>query len=294
MEKRRFGRTGHMSTVVIFGAAAFNEISQAKADEALELVGTHGINHFDVAPSYGQAEERLAPWLKKHRAEIFLGCKTKERRRQNAHDELHRSLERLGVDHFDLYQLHEVGEMDELDRALGPGGALEAILEARDKGLVKYIGITGHGYHAPAVHAVALERYAFDTVMTPLNFIQWADPLYRADTTHLLTVAAQKDVGVMIIKSVTRAPWGEHAHTYETWYEPFDDATAIEPAIRFVLSQPVTAFASPADVRLLPMVIEAAEKFRPLRADEQTALVESASAHQPLFPPVDRSGTQHS
>ena len=279
-----------MSTVMIFGTAAFSEISQAEADQTLELVETHGINHFDVAPSYGQAEERLAPWLEKHRAEIFLGCKTKERRRQNAHDELHRSLERLGVDHFDLYQLHEVGELDVLDQALGPGGALEAILEAREEGLVQYIGITGHGYHAPAVHAVALERYAFDTVMTPLNFIQWADPLYRADAGHLLTLAAQKDVGVMIIKSVTRAPWGEHTHTYETWYEPFDDAAAIQQGIGFVLSQPVTAFASPGDVRLLPMVIEAAENFRPLRADEQKALVESASAYQPLFPPADKSG----
>lgn len=286
MEKRRLGRTGHMSTVMVFGTAAFWEISPAEADKAIELVRAHGVNHFDVAPSYGQAEERLGPWLEKHRSEVFLGCKTMERTKQAARDELRRSLERLRVDSFDLYQLHAIGEMEELDQALGPGGAIEAILEAREAGLVKYIGITGHGYQAPAVHAAALERFDFDTVMTPLNFVQWADPKFRVDAERLLALAAQKDVGVMIIKSVTRAPWGERPHTYNTWYEPFDDAAPIERSIRFVLSQPVTTFASPADVRLLPMVIRAAESFRAMNPDEQNALVNSASAFQPLFAPA--------
>lgn len=286
MEKRRLGRTGHMSTVMIFGAAAFWEISPDNAGQAIELVRARGVNHFDVAPSYGQAEERLGPWLEKHRSEIFLGCKTMERTKQGAHDKLRRSLERLRVDRFDLYQLHAVGEMAELDQALGPGGAIEAILEARDEGLLKYIGITGHGYHAPAVHAAALERFDFDTVMTPLNFVQWADPKFRADAERLLALAAQKDVGVMNIKSVTRAPWGERPHTYNTWYEPFADEADIERSIRFVLSQPVTGFASPADVRLLPAALKAAENFRPLDAKEQDALVNSAAAYQSLFAPA--------
>lgn len=286
MEKRRLGRAGHMSTMMIFGAAAFYDISQAEADKAIELVRGHGVNHFDVAPSYGQAEERLGPWLEKHRSEVFLGCKTMERTKQAARDELRRSLERLRVDSFDLYQLHAIGEMEELDQALGPGGAIEAILEAREAGLVKYIGITGHGYQAPAVHAAALERFDFDAVMTPLNFVQWADPKFRVDAERLLALAAQKDVGVMIIKSVTRAPWGERPHTYNTWYEPFDDAAPIERSIRFVLSQPVTGFASPADVRLLPAALKAAENFRPLDAKEQEALVNSAAAYQPLFAPA--------
>jgi len=283
MEKRRLGRTGHMSTVFIFGAAAFWEISQAEADAAIDLVRAHGVNHFDVAPSYGQAEIRLGPWLEQHRSEIFLGCKTTERTRQGAHDELHRSLERLRVKSFDLYQLHAVCEMEQLNQALGPGGAIEAIVEARDQGLVKHIGITGHGYHAPVVHAAALERFDFDTVMTPLNFIQWADPQFRANEQRLLALAAERDVGVMIIKSVAKAPWGTRTHTYKPWYEPFDDPAMIENSVRFVLSQPVTGFASPADVRLLPAALAAAEKFKPLSPGEEQTLVNSAKTYEPLF-----------
>jgi len=283
METRRLGRTGHMSTVFIFGAAAFWEISQADADAAIELVRARGVNHFDVAPSYGQAEIRLGPWLEQHRSEIFLGCKTTERTRQGAHDELHRSLERLRVKDFDLYQLHAVCEMDDLNKALGPGGAIEAILEAREQGLVKHIGITGHGYRAPVVHAVALERFDFDTVMTPLNFIQWADPEFRANEQRLLQLAADKDVGMMIIKSVAKAPWGERVHTYKPWYEPFDDPQMIEKSVRFVLSQPVTGFASPADVRLLPAALDAAENFKPLSAEEMQTLVNSAKEYEALF-----------
>jgi len=286
MEKRRLGRTGHHSTVMIFGAAAFWDISQAAADATLELVRAHGVNHIDVAPSYGQAEVRLGPWLEQHRSEVFLGCKTHERSRHAAYDELRRSLERLRVDRFDLYQLHSVGEIEELDKCLGPGGALEAILQARDEGLLNYIGITGHGYHAPAVHAEALERFDFDTVMTSLNFVQWADPHFRESAERLLSLAAQKDVGVMVIKAITKGPWGERPHSYNTWYEPFDDTANIENGIRFMLSQPVTGFASPGDVRLLPKAIEAAENFHPMSQEEQRALVNSARDYQPLFTPA--------
>jgi aryl-alcohol dehydrogenase-like predicted oxidoreductase len=288
MEKRRLGRTGHYSTVMIFGAAAFWEISPEDASSALDLVRAHGVNHIDVAPSYGQAEARLGPWLatRKHRSEVFLGCKTYERSRPAAYDELRRSLERLRVDHFDLYQLHAVGEMEELDKALGPNGSLEAILQAREEGLLKFIGITGHGYHAPAVHAVALERFDFDTVMTSLNFVQWADPYFRESAERLLSLAAQKDVGVMVIKAVTRGPWGERPHRYHTWYEPFEAQADIEKGIRFALSLSVTGFASPGDVRLLPQAIAAAESFRPMSPEEQEALVNSAGAYQPLFAPA--------
>lgn len=285
METRRLGRTNHQSTVVIFGAAAFWELPQEEADAAMKLVRKYGVNHIDVAPSYGQAEERLGPWLAQHRDEVFLGCKTMERTRQGAWDELHRSLERLQVEHFDLYQLHDVSNIKELDSALGSGGAIEAVLEAREQGLVKHIGITGHGYDAPTVHAAALERFDFDTVMTPLNFVQWADPRFRANEERLLALAAEKDVGVMIIKTFTRAPWGDRPHRYNTWYEPFDHPPLMAQCLRFVLSQSVTALTSPGDLRLLPTVLEAAESYRPLTPDEQEVLVESASDYAPLFTP---------
>lgn len=286
MEKRRLGRTGHASTVCIFGAAALGEVSQAEALEAVQLVRASGVNHFDVAPSYGQAEVLLGPWLAEHRSEIYLACKTMERTRQGAWDEFQRSLERLQVRDLDLYQFHAVREMEELDEVLAPGGAPEAFLEARERGLIKAIGITGHGYHAPAVHSAALERFDFDTVMTPLNFVQWSDQRFRADCERLLRLAADKDVGVMTIKAITRSPWGDRPHRYSTWYEPFDDRDSIRECVRFVLSQTITAFASPGDPRLLPLTLEAAEGFEPMSPDDQQALLESAGAYQPLFTPA--------
>jgi aryl-alcohol dehydrogenase-like predicted oxidoreductase len=285
MEKRRLGRTGHESSVVIFGAAALGNVPPAEAEAALDLARSFGVNHIDVAPSYGQAEERIGPWLAKHRAELYVGCKTLERTRQGAWEELHRSLARLQVDRFDLYQLHAIKTMEDLDTVLGPGGAIEALVEARDRGLISAIGITGHGIDAPSVHAAALTRFDFDTVMTPINFVQWADPRFRADAERLLTLAAEKNVGVMAIKAICKAPWGERPQRYETWYEPFDDPREIERSIRFVLSQPITAFTSAGDIRLLRMIFAAAESFRPMTSAEQQALVETAGSFQPLFAP---------
>ncbi len=285
MEKRRLGRTNHMSTVMIFGGAALYDATPQDASAAIELVRSHGVNHFDVAPSYGKAEELIGPWLADHRSEVFLGCKTLERTRDGAWQELHRSFEKLHVKDFDLYQLHAVGEMEELEQALRPGGAIEALVEARDRGLVRFLGITGHGYRAAEVHAAALERFDFDTVMTPLNFVQWADPAWRASFERLLEVARARDVGLMIIKTAARGPWSEGPHTHTTWYRPFDTPEMIEQAVRFVLSQPVTAFAQPGDLSLLPLALAAAENFRPLSEDEQRALVQSAAAYEPLFAP---------
>jgi predicted aldo/keto reductase-like oxidoreductase len=173
--------------------------------------------------------------------------------------------------------------MEDLNQVLGPGGAIEALVEARDKGLVSAIGITGHGYDAPSVHTAALTRFDFDTVMTPINFVQWADPRFRTDAERLLALAGEKNVGVMAIKAICKAPWGERQPTYETWYEPFDEPEAIERSVRFVLSQAITAFTSAGDVRLLPMILTAAEGFRPMDAAERGALVETAGSYQPLF-----------
>jgi aryl-alcohol dehydrogenase-like predicted oxidoreductase len=199
MERRRLGRTEHLSSVVIFGAAAVGMVDEATAAGALDRAFAAGVNHIDVAPSYGEAELRVGPWLAQHRNDIFLGCKTRERTKDGAAKELRRSLERLRMDHVDLYQLHAVTDMETLEETLAPGGALDAILEAKDEGLLRYIGITGHGHQAPEVFAEALRRFDFDTVMFPLNPVLYANPAYRRDAQALLSLCREKDVGVQII-----------------------------------------------------------------------------------------------
>jgi aryl-alcohol dehydrogenase-like predicted oxidoreductase len=280
MQKRRLGRTEHESTVVVFGGAALASVSQKEADQAMALALRHGVNHIDVAPSYGEAELRLGPWMERHRQDFFLACKTEKRTKEEAAEALRRSLERLRVDHFDLYQLHGVTELDELEVALGPGGAMEAILEGQEEGLLHFIGITGH---CPATQAEALKRFDFDTVMFPLNFVLRAHRNERNDWEELLKLVKEKDVGVMAIKAITKGPWPTETHAYQTWYEPFDDQEAIDRALWFTLSQDVTAAVSAADVRLIPKVMDAAERFRPLSQEEQAQLVTTGSQLRPLF-----------
>ncbi len=283
MKTRLFGRTGHMSTAAIFGAASFWEVTQAEADAVMEKVIAAGVNHIDVAPSYGLAEERLAPWLARERNRFFLGCKTMERTREGAATELRRSLERLQVDTFDLYQLHAVTSMEELDQATGPGGALEAVLDGREEGLTHFIGITSHGVDAPAVLLEALRRFDFDSVLFPLNFVLYANPVYRRNAEELLRQCRTRDVGIMIIKAIAKGPWGDRPKVYNTWYEPFDDAAHIQQAVNFALSQDVTGLCTVADVTLLSLFLEACEHFTPISAAQQEVLVASAAEYEPLF-----------
>ncbi len=283
MKKRRLGRTNHESTLAIFGAAAFYEVSQKQADQTMELVIKSGINHIDVAPSYGQAEERLGPWLATERDRFFLGCKTKERTKKAAHDELRRSLDLLRTDSFDLYQFHEVGSLVELDLITGIGGALEAILQAREEGLIKYIGITGHGVEVPAVFQEALRRFDFDTVLFPLNFILYGAVHYRQRTEELLAQCANRDIGTMCIKSIARGPWGNKQKTHTTWYQPFTERKWIQKSINFTLSQPITGICTAADVTLLPAIIKACESYSELSLVEQDALISQADDFEPLF-----------
>ena len=283
MEKRKFGRTGHLSTVAIFGAAAFGKISQADADRVMEQVIAAGVNHIDVAPSYGQAEIRIGPWMPRERDRFFLGCKTTERTVEGAWNEMQASLERLQTDRFDLYQLHAVTTFAELDQVTGPGGALEAFVEARDEGLIRHIGITGHGVDAPAIYLEALRRFDFDSVLFPLNFVQAANPAYYANAQELIRQCRAKDVGTMVIKSVTRGPWGEKEKTHTTWYEPFTDMEHIQPAVNFALSHDVTGLCTPGDVRVLPLVLKACENYTPLSGEEQERLIDAGRAYQPLF-----------
>jgi predicted aldo/keto reductase-like oxidoreductase len=272
-----------MSTVVTFGAAGIGRVDQETADRAVETALAHGVNHVDVAPRYGEAELRLRPWMARIRSRIFLGCKTGERTRGAAEAELSRSLGRLGTDRLDLYQLHAVGKLHELDQCTAPGGALEALVEAREAGLVRWLGITGHTHDAPRTHLEALRRFDFDTVMFPLNFVLWADPRYREDAQALLEECRRRDVGVHIIKTVARDPWGDRPRTLTTWYEPFTDQAMIDQAVAFVLSRPVTTLCSVGDVTVLPRVLEAAERFQALEPPAEAALLATSGRYHSPF-----------
>jgi len=283
METRRFGRTGHISTIAIFGAAAFWEISQADADKVMEQVIEAGINHIDIAPSYGQAEQRVGPWMPRERQRFFLGCKTTERTKQGAWDEMQRSLKLLQTETFDLYQCHAINAMEELDAITMKGGALEAFVEARQRGLIQFIGITGHGVNAPQIYLEALRRFDFDSVLFPLNFVQFANPEFRKSAEELIATCKAKDVGTMIIKTITKAPWGERQHTANTWYEPFDQMDEIQRAINFGLSYEVTGLCTAGDTRILPLVLEACKNFAPMNETQREEMIQSAKQYEPLF-----------
>jgi aryl-alcohol dehydrogenase-like predicted oxidoreductase len=283
MQTRRFGRTGHHSTIAIFGAAAFWQVDQAQADATMRQVIEAGVNHIDVAPSYGVAEQRLGPWLARERSRFFLGCKTMERSKEGAAAEMRRSLELLQVDTFDLYQIHAVTSMAELDAATRRGGAIEALVEAREAGLIRTIGITGHGVDSPAVFVEALQRFDFDTVLFPVNFVQYANPVYRSNAEALLSLCRARDVGVMAIKAVAREPWGDQPRTATTWYRPFDDLPTIQRAVDFALSQDITGLCTTGDVHVLPIMLEACANFSPLAGTEQDRMISSAAAYEPLF-----------
>ena len=283
METRRFGRTGHMSTVAIFGAAAFWEIAQADADKVMEQVIKAGVNHIDVAPSYGQAEERIGPWMPRERERFFLGCKTMERTKQEAWDEMQRSLKRLQTESFDLYQCHAITTMEELDAVTMKGGALEAFVEARERGLTKFIGITGHGADAPKIYLEALKRFDFDSILFPLNFVQMANPEFRKYAEELIATCKAKDVGTMVIKTITKGPWGEREHTATTWYEPFDQSSEIQNAVNFALSHDVTGLCTAGDTRILPLVLKACENFTQLDKSKLDEIVQAGKQYEPLF-----------
>jgi len=287
MEKRRLGRLEHRSTVAIFGACALGEVGQDEADRAVETVLSYGINHFDVARSYGEAEVRLKPWMPKIRSQIFLATKTGVRDRDGARRELEESLERLGVDHVDLIQIHAVTSLDELDRVTAAGGALEALIAAKNEGLAKAIGITGHGHLAPSVHLEALRRYPFDSVLTPLNFVLYANTAYREAYDRLVEEIKRQDAALMVIKAVARGTWSEdETRPYSTWYRPFDDAEQIRRTVSYVLSHPeITGFATACDVHLLPKVLEAAERPLPWSNVQEEALLAEAGQYQSPFGP---------
>jgi aryl-alcohol dehydrogenase-like predicted oxidoreductase len=272
-----------MSTIAIFGGAAFWEISQEEADQVMESVIAAGINHIDVAPSYGQAEIRIGPWMPRERERFFLGCKTTERTKEGAWKEMQESLQRLQTKAFDLYQCHAITTMEELDKVTMKGGALEAFVEARREGLTKFIGITGHGVNAPQIYLEALRRFDFDSILFPLNFVQMANPEYRKYAEELIATCKAKDVGTMVIKTITKGPWGERRHTATTWYEPFDQSAEIQRAVNFALSYEVTGLCTAGDIHVLPLVIQACENFARLNQPELEEMIKSGGRFEPLF-----------
>ncbi|TQM64851.1 aryl-alcohol dehydrogenase-like predicted oxidoreductase [Humibacillus xanthopallidus] len=274
MEMRRLGRLGHQSSVLIYGAAALSDVTQDVADASVQEALDGGINHFDVAASYGDAELRLGPWMPQIRDRIFLATKTGQRDRESAWREINASLERLQTDTVDLLQLHAIGDLAELDLATGPDGALEAAVRAMDEGLVGAVGVTGHGSEAAQTHLEALRRYPFATVLTPLNPVLWRDDTYRAAYEALVEETRRQDAGLMTIKTVSRRNWPQDTEqSYATWYEPYDDQARITAAVSWVLAhEEVSGIPTAGDVRLLGMLL-AAERDRidPAEAERQLA-----------------------
>jgi aryl-alcohol dehydrogenase-like predicted oxidoreductase len=285
MEKRRLGRTGHMSTIAIFGAAAFFDTTADVVDESMDRVIKAGVNHIDIAPGYNMAEQLMGPWIERERDRFFLGCKTMERTKDKAAAELARSLRILRTEKFDLFQLHAVATLEELDQVTRPGGALEAIVEARRQGLTDHIGITTHGHGAPIVLLEALRRFDFDTVMFPLNFIEFADSSYRQKTEELLEVCRYKDVGTMIIKSIAKGPWRDKPKKYQMWYEPFDEPEMIQKGVNFSLSHDITGLCTAADPGILPMFLDACDHFEPMNQTQQEAVIAEAGRYETIFIP---------
>jgi len=275
IERRPFGRTGHLSTVTLFGGAALARVDQATADRVLELLLRYGVNHLDTAAMYGDSELRIGVWMARHRTDFFLATKTRQRSAAEAREELHRSLERLRVDHVDLIQLHSLGHPDDWDRAMGPGGALEALIEARAQGLVRFIGVTGHGWTIAAMHKRSLGRFDFDSVLLPYNFFMAQSPRYRGDVNDVLGICRERNIAVQIIKSIARGPWATTDRTHATWYQPLEEQADIDRAVHWVMGLPGVFLNTVGDVTVLPRVLDAASRFERRPPDaEMTAMLE--------------------
>ncbi len=283
IEVQAFGRSGHMSTRTIFGAASLSAVTQEEADRTLEVLLHYGVNHIDVAASYGDAELRIAPWLERYRGHFYLATKTGARTAQEAKEELHRSLERMRVDYVDLWQLHNLVDPIEWDIALSPGGALDAAIEARAQGLIRAIGVTGHGLQIAATHRRSLERFDFDTVLLPYNYLTMQSPYYAENFNALVATCQQRNVAVQTIKSIAYRPWMGRQHTHAVWYEPLEDQQDIDRAVHWVLKRQGLFLDTVGDIHLLPRVLDAASRFQVGTPDEEMQAMVARLAMEPLF-----------
>jgi aryl-alcohol dehydrogenase-like predicted oxidoreductase len=277
IERRPFGRTGHQSSVTLFGAAALARASQDDADRALDVLLRYGVNHIDTAARYGDSELRIGAWMPRHRTDFFLATKTGERGKSAARESIHRSLERLRVDHVDLIQLHSLGHPDEWDQAMGPDGALEAAIEAREQKLVRFIGVTGHGWTIAAMHKRSLARFDFDSVLLPYNFFMAQSERYRQNFDEVLEICRARGTAVQVIKSIARGPWATTDRTRTTWYQPLEAQADIDRAVHWALGVPGVFLNMVGDLTLMPKVLDAADRFERRPPDaEMTAMVDGA------------------
>jgi len=283
IERAPFGATGHESSRAIFGAASLGSVSKRDADRALELLLEHGVNHIDVAASYGDAELRIASWLRRHEGEFFVATKTGERSYAAAREEIRRSLDRLGVERIDSIQLHNLVDVIDWETALGADGALEAAIEAREEGLVRFIGVTGHGLSIPEMHRRSLERFPFDSVLLPYNFVQMQDPRYAETFEALAAVCQERNVALQTIKSLASRRWDGREKTAATWYEPLREQADIDLAAHWVLGRPEAFLLTSGDVGLLPMLLDAAERFESRPSEEQMREMAERQDLAPLF-----------
>jgi len=274
-----------MSTRTIFGGASLSRVTQEEADRVLDVLLQYGINHIDVAASYGDAELRIAPWLKRYRSQFYLATKTDARRAQEAKEDLHHSLERMGVEYVDLWQMHNLVDPIEWDTALSPGGVIEAAVEAKAQGLIRAVGVTGHGLQIAATHRRSLERFDFDTVLLPYNYITMQSSYYAENFNALLATCQQRNVAVQTIKSVAYKPWMGQPHTRATWYKPLEEQQDIDMAVHWVLQQPSIFLITSGDIHLLPKVLDAANRFQAetVPTDEEMQTMVARLGMEPLF-----------
>jgi aryl-alcohol dehydrogenase-like predicted oxidoreductase len=278
-----FGRTGHESSRLIFGAAAFWETPQKEVDAAVDLVLQSGINHVDTAASYGRSEDLLGDWIRRHGRSFFLATKTGERTRSAAYDGIRRSLARLHVDQVDLIQLHALHEEPDWTTAFGTGGALEALVQAREEGLVRFIGVTGHGVPVTDFHLRSLKEFDFDSVLLPYNYVMMQNPVYAAGFEQVAALCRERNVAVQTIKGVTRSPWNEVQRNRTTWYRPLEEQSDIDLAVGWVLGNPQVFLNTAGDVNLLPRTLEAGKRFESRPSDEQMQALTARLEMEPLF-----------
>jgi aryl-alcohol dehydrogenase-like predicted oxidoreductase len=281
--RAQFGATGHESSRAIFGAAALGRVSKRDADRTLDVLLEHGVNHIDVAASYGDAELRIATWLRRHPDTFFVATKTGKRTYREAREEIRRSLARLGVDRVDSIQLHNLVDVIEWETALGADGALEAAIEAREEGLVRFIGVTGHGLSVPEMHRRSLERFPFDSVLLPYNYVQMQDTRYAETFEALASVCEQRNVALQTIKSLAWRRWEGRAATASTWYEPLRDQADIDLAAHWVLGRPEAFLLTTGDVEILPMLLDAVERFERRPSDQEVARLAARREISALF-----------
>lgn len=279
----RFGRTGHISTRTIFGAAAFWDTPQHDVDATMDLILENGINHVDTAASYGEAERVLGDWIRRHGKPFFLATKTGERTKQAAYDQIRRSLELLHIDRLDMIQIHALHEEPDWTTAFGPGGVIEAVIQARDEGLARFIGVTGHGVPVPEFHLRSLEQFDFDAVLLPYNHVMMQNPRYAENFEKVLAVCRERDVAVQTIKGITRAPWSDTRQNRTTWYRPLEEQADIDLAIHWILGEPQVFINTAGDITILPRTLDAAHRYSTRPTDEQMRELTDRLKMEPLF-----------